>query len=380
MRTTIEHIDQVTPEWMNSVLKKTGRLERNEVVSIDKIQSRLYGLTSDRYHLELHYSRHVSESLPRRLFIKIGKPDFFDPCKHEVEFYQLFNESRIDLPVTPCYDFACSEQSKAVHLLFEDLSKSHFAPASNAVEFDPNAPNPLTKAQCEKAIECLAAIHSFWWETPRSGEGASQTENEALGQFIKPIEKNLKEGHAKQESVLEPNMISMFDCLGDQLSPARRSIYESVSLSPLDLSLESVKRRMPVTITHVDSHIRNFMFPNDPGKDQTILLDWQNWRVDNSAMDLAYLMAVHWPPGQRRLWEKDLLVHYRQQVLEKGVAEYSWDDCWFGYRFSIIRMLFVPMVFFEMQIPQKIWWPMLKNITAAFQELDCEELLNLPMK
>ena len=77
MDSVIEHIDQVTPEWLTSAFKKSGYLQQGEVASFSKEQSYLEGFTSERYHLELVYTENVPKSAPAHLFLKIGTSSSF---------------------------------------------------------------------------------------------------------------------------------------------------------------------------------------------------------------------------------------------------------------------------------------------------------------
>ena len=88
MHSVIEHIDQVTPEWLTYALRGSGCLQQGEVKAFSKELSNLEGFTSDRYHLELVYTENVQQSVPVHLFLKIGKPEFFENCKKEIEFYR----------------------------------------------------------------------------------------------------------------------------------------------------------------------------------------------------------------------------------------------------------------------------------------------------
>ena len=175
---------------------------------------------------------------------------------------------------------------------------------------------------------------------------------------------------------VEECMVSIFIALGDRISPEKRSLYEAALSSYPTLYWNNIDAGAPLTIIHGDAHLGNFMFPNERNLNHTILLDWQSWRVDVGIDDLAHLMALNWYPEQRQAMEKKLLIYYHDQLLERGIVNYSWDDCWFGYRLAAIWMLFIPILWFSSKLPLDHCWPIMERSFSAFQDLRCIELLN----
>ncbi len=47
----------------------------------------------------------------------------------------------------------------------------------------------------------------------------------------------------------------------------------------------------------------NVFFPNDDSADDVRLFDWSGWRPGLPAVDLAYMMAVHWYPSAAGAWK-----------------------------------------------------------------------------
>ncbi len=362
MDSVIESIEQVTPKWLSHALRESGYLQQGEVEALRKDPSYLEGFTSERYHLELIYTKNTPKSAPDHLFIKIGKSEFFETCKKEIEFYKLSKKAQIAPSFIRCFHSGYSSETKQSHLLFQDLSKTHYNPDFTGFRRDSETPIPLTHLECEGVIECLATVHAFWWNNPQLGNEIEFS--------------STKESSAQLSSYLEECMVSIFDALGERLSPKRRSLYESVLSSYPDLYWNYIDEGAPLTIIHGDAHLGNFMFPIDPGKDNTILLDWQSWRVDIGIEDLAHLMALNWHPNQRQEMERDLLVYYHNQLSDKGVTNYSWDDCWLGYRITAIWMLFIPIIWFSLNLPLDHCWPFMEKSYAAFKDLQCIELLN----
>jgi hypothetical protein len=84
-------------------------------------------------------------------------------------------------------------------------------------------------------------------------------------------------------------------------------------------------------------------------------------------------MAVLWFPERRARLEQPLLRHYLDELGQRGVA-FAWEPLWNDYRLSVVRHLFTPVVLSGLLLPA-IWWPHLDRICAAFDDLECAELL-----
>ena len=358
----IENIDQVTTTWLTNALRKSGCLPKGEVESFSKDQSRKAGFTSARYHLELVYTENERNSAPEHLFLKIGKPEHFNACKNEIVFYEKAKPFHSALPLLKCYDASYSSDNGQSHLLLQDISKSHFNPDLAKFHTDLNTPIPLTQSDCEQVIECLAVVHASCWNDPSFGKESGFHSNKAVLNFSL---KNLEDG-----------MPAIFDALGDGISPERRRLYEhALSVYPA-LYLHNIEAGAPLTLIHGDAHIGNFMFPNEPNENHTILLDWQSCRVEVGVDDLAHLMVLNWYPNQRNMIENTLLLYYHDQLLKRGIENYSLDDCWLGYRLAAIWMLFVPILWFSHGLPLWLCWHNIEKGYQNFQDLQCIELLD----
>jgi thiamine kinase-like enzyme len=163
------------------------------------------------------------------------------------------------------------------------------------------------------------------------------------------------------------------DRLGDRLPPARRLVYERV-LASTDHLLARYRSRHQLTIGHGDAHVWNLLYPRDPAHGLR-LFDWDGWRLDLGARDLAYMMALHWYPERRRRLERALLRRYHDGLIRHGVAGYSFETLWHDYRLSVIWMLGVPVWQSSLKLGPWIWWGHLERILLAFEDLGCEELL-----
>ena len=93
------------------------------------------------------------------------------------------------------------------------------------------------------------------------------------------------------------------------------------------------------------------------------------------ARDLAFMMALYWPPALRAALERPLLRRYLDRLAALGVREYGWDDLWADYRRCVVRNLTVPILFWRRGMHEDVWRERLACAVAAYRELDCDELL-----
>lgn len=336
--------DQVTPDWLTGVLRVHGDLPQGEVTGVEKNVADTN--TAQVAQLRLTYSDDAPEAAPGRLFLK------FSDRRREVDFYRLIVPATADPPTLICYDAGYSEALNRAHLLLEDVSKTHAEPVKAL---------PPTRPQYEAMLDVLACFHAQWWEHPRlSGDLAD------LGGAVRNF----------ACSVAQEQFGSFVDFLDDRLSVARRKIYERVFAAwppaPRAVRLRTGKA---LTITHGDAHAWNFMHPVSPEAGSLVIVDWAVWQVSVCTDDLAYMIAMHDYPDHRARMEKALVRTYYDRLLEYGVDNYEWDQCWLDYRISVIGNLFWPVFHWSVQGAPDLWWPNLERSLLAFEDLDCAELL-----
>lgn len=356
-RYLIININQVTPAWLTKLLQEKGYIHRGAVTQIQIVKS--VKQHSTLYHLIAGYSTATKpRSVPTRFVLKIPHSDSAWASK-EVEFYHtivplmLSTHPANDLPLLRCYDAVYSAATQQSHLLLEDVSSTHFTTAGQM---------PPTPDHCQQVIEAYALFHAYWWEHPRLGQdiGELLTE-ETIDSFLTGIQAKFR---------------AFMDLIGARLANIEREVLEAVVSTWPMKRRQRLVRGKGVTLVHRDPHPLNFLYPHDPTQSKVKLIDWQSWRVDTGTDDLAYLMACHWPLEQRAPIERDLIRHYHRRLVGLGVANYSWADCWYDYRASIIRCLFFLMFAFSpSQLEDETWWDRVKRGLEAFQDWDCTDLL-----
>ncbi|MFN8376560.1 MAG: aminoglycoside phosphotransferase family protein [Anaerolineae bacterium] len=355
MSDVIVSAEQATAGWLTSALQKAGVLEYGEVTSV--VAKPQPGKASA--NLQVTYSEEMPESTPSRLFLKIASPALTHGVpglgKKEVIFYNAIAPDMAYLPVVRCFDALYSDEQDRYHLLMEDLGDTHIAL--------PPSQLPPPEAHCEMIVDALAQIHAYWWNDRRLGDEIGENPDEDHIRYF-------FEGDAASYA-------DFADYLGDRLSPARRAVYEKVIADFLPVLTKRLTSGSHITLVFEDVHAGNFLYPRDPEKDRLRIIDWEQWAVNIGAHDLAYMMAMFWFPERRARLEQPLLKRYHERLLEGGVEKYTWDDCWYDYRLSVIGHLFTP-VWQQQHAGERmtdVWWNHLERIFLAYEDLNCSELL-----
>ena len=144
------------------------------------------------------------------------------------------------------------------------------------------------------------------------------------------------------------------------------------------MALPTILRRtttLPLTIVHGDAHPWNFIMPLTADDRRTCLLDWEAWSIEPGPLDLASLIALHLPVRERQALEHELVERYSFQLRQRRVVGYDLALCWDDYRRAIVRRVFSPVGLWSRGSPARAWWPALEHMTAAYHDLNCEELL-----
>jgi hypothetical protein len=344
---------QVTPAWLSAILRGSGLLADGEVSAVREV-GRDTAPDAVVRHLEVSYRGYVR--LPGRLLLKL--PAAAGAGDHEVTFYQQvvppmqLTRPPAELPFLRHFDVACSGEGRPGHLLLEDLWLTHTA-SDGAL--------PPTLPHSEGIVDALACLHAFWWEHPRLGQDIGGRPTVAGIQAL--------------VASAGPNLAQLFDFAGDRISPGRRATYERICHAWPARRVERLVAGRGITLVSGDAGAGNFLYPRDTLRDRVRIVNWENWHVAAGADDLACLIAPHWYPERRARLEKPLVGRYHSRLQEYGVTGYGWDDCWYDYLASIIRVLFGLLGGWQPGRAPSLWFDRAERATLAYEGLGCAALL-----
>lgn len=350
----ISSIEDLTPDLLTKILSKNGFLTGQQVINI-KTEPAYENTANVAYRIKVAYDDPVPDPLSDRLYLKLFEPDLLFNA-NEVFFYsQIVPEMQQKfelLPFPPCYDAAFDPVRQQAHVLLKDLSASH----KQAL-----GPIPPSNQQCEAMVEALALFHAFWWEHPKLGSGYGEIRG------VQNIQTMVESASRRSGQFLR--------FMGDRYTPERQAAIQKICSKWPEKRYHRYTNGIGITLVHRDAHPYNFLFPKNRERDRIILTDWQSWRVDTGTDDLAYMMAAHWYPDRRKRLEIPLLEHYYGQLLKHGVEAYSWENCLYDYKASVIRVIFILAGGWRKRRDPNLYFDRLEKCLIAFEDLDCEEIL-----
>lgn len=342
-------------EHLTEVLRRNGVLGRGHVsaVAIDKP---FPTLVSQVQRLHLTYEGAASDA-PTSLIFKTDLPNRpgakWESGRKEVAFYSDV------APATPaglllrCFEAHYDTATSDWHLLLEDLTDSHMIATP--------WPLPPTIQQSEMIVRTHARFQAAWWDDPRLGVTVGTwPEPKAIEVWLK----SLVEAYAQ-----------FADLLGDRLSSEQRAFYERLFDQAPRLLQRTLGRRN-MTVIQGDSHVWNCFLPRNISSDTTRIFDWDGWRPNVGASDLAYMMAMHWYPDLRQRMEGHLLDCFHTELTAQGVTGYDRSTLQDDYRRAVLWQTTRPIWIQAAGIPPVVWWNNLERIHLAVADLDCRALLS----
>lgn len=346
--------DAASAGALTETLQRSGVLPHGCVRDVTVISSRPT-IVSHIIRLGLSYDAPADDA-PRSLILKVAHPDFASKLwkagRQEVAFYSKVAPAMPGL--TPrCYGNDWNDETKAWHLLLEDLTDSH--------QIVTEWPLPPDEERSRSIVRALARAHAAWWEHPSLGG--------TVGTWI---DADTMQGVMAQ---FTEHLARFSDLRGDRLSAERRDLYRRLIDAAPRLMQRDYSRRH-VTIVHGDAHVWNFLVPKDATHDDVRLFDFDQWRITVGASDLAYMMALQWYPDRRRVLEQPLLDTYHETLLAGGVKGYDRQMLADDYRHEVLWHITNPVWQWSVGIPPVIWWNNLERIFLAVDDLNCHELLD----
>jgi thiamine kinase-like enzyme len=315
----------------------------------------LQKLLSHTLRLRLDYEA-PAEGAPDSVVLKMGHLDSAGRSSYanrrELAFYRDIAPA-VPVELVPhCFEFVEATDTRAWHLLLEDLTDSHFI----ATEW----PLPPTLRQYQNIVQAQARFHAAWWDNPLLGVSAgSWRDCDVFDRDLRSFERELAR---------------FTDRFGDLVPPDRRDLYQRL-LDQAPRLLARYHSHRNLTIIHGDAHPWNFFLPRYGGSEDVRQIDWEDWSINTATDDLAYMMAMLWYPDHRRRMERPLLDLYHASLLDNGIVDYdrhSLDD---DYRLSALWLIIRPVRQAINNIAPRVWWNNLERIMLAVDDLDCRDLL-----
>jgi thiamine kinase-like enzyme len=319
------------------------------------VMSSLAKLRSQTLRLRLDYEGPAGDA-PNSVILKMGHLDSAGRSSYanhrEIAFYRDIAPALLDRLAPLCFESIEATDTRAWHLLLEDLTDSHFIATA--------WPLPPTLEQCESIVQAQARFHAAWWDHPLLGTSVgSWRDTDAFDGDLR----SFAEEFAR-----------FTDRFGEMMPPERRDLYQRL-LDQAPRLLARYHSRRNLTIVHGDAHSWNCFLPRYGGGEDVRLIDWEGWSIDTATDDLAYMMAMLWYPDRRRRIERPLLDLYHEALLARGVRGYDRQALHDDYRLSALGLITRPVAQAMNDIGPAVWWNNLERIMLAVDDLGCRDLL-----
>jgi thiamine kinase-like enzyme len=135
-----------------------------------------------------------------------------------------------------------------------------------------------------------------------------------------------------------------------------------------------------MTIAHGDYRIDNLFFGPASSSRPLVAIDWQIAMRSRGAVDVAYFLGGSLQIDDRRRHERALIEEYHNVLTALGVRDYSLEDCWTEYRWSMMYATVYPVDAGSFDLPTDNAVTMVRHWVTRFfgavTDLNCVELLD----
>ena len=317
----IDGAEGLTPAWITAVLRARGVLHKARVSRVTQtpIGNGMLGLN---LKLELDYDKPESGA-PASLVAKMASVRAesresgaaLGLYARETRFYQELAPSLdAGLPRTLFADI--SEDNRNFCLLFEDLMPARGGDQLAGCSVEDAA----------AAMDAAAALHAPLWGDPKLLSLPWVNRDFMVSMYVEKLPPFVAVVETRFAALLEPGVIEVAKRFGACIGR-----YFEMHAAPW-------------TITHQDFRLDNMLFDARGGALPVAVLDWQTVLPGPGALDVAYFLGAGLLPPIRLKHERTLLERYHQQLMARGVSNYSWDRCWHDYRLHAAHGLIMGIV------------------------------------
>ena len=299
--TILTSADALSADWLGTVL--------GTPVTGFSVAPLGFGQMGDSFRIGLSYGGPAGA--PSSVVLKVAAADETSRAtglalrvfEVEVRFYQEL-VAQLAAPVPTCLFAEIDVDTGWFTLLLQDM-----APAAQGDQLV-----GCTPAQAELALVELARLHASGWQRP---------ELERLSW----LNRTTAESAAFTATMIGGLFPGFLDRYADQLTDRQVHICTHL-IDRLDGYLGD--RSGPMTVVHGDYRLDNLLFD---GARAVTVIDWQTATWGPPMVDASYVLACALAdPRQRADLESGLIGRYHDELLARGVTDYSWDQCWHDYR------------------------------------------------
>jgi aminoglycoside/choline kinase family phosphotransferase len=271
----------------------------------------------------------------------------------EVNFYRDVART-VDIRMPACHFAEIDLATGEFVLVLEDLAP--------CVQGDQLAGCSIEQAAL--AMTELAKLHAPRWNDP------ALASLEWLGR------NSTEESFAFSEMLLPQLLPGFLERYGSRLEPAQVELAE---LLMRNIGRFVRERPGPRAVQHGDYRLDNMLFGTAAGGAPLAVVDWQTVVWGPPVFDASYFLGAGLPVDERRRHERELLRLYHDALVARGVAGYSWDDCWTDYRRyafgGFLMAIGASMMVVQTPRGDEMFMTMLRRHGAQIVDLEAREFL-----
>ncbi len=303
----VTHPEQVTPQWLTTVLRAAGELDAGRVSAVERTPVGT-GQVGDSVRFTLTYD---GGDGPPTLVGKFPAADETSRAAaaatrtYEVEtrFYQQLRD-RVAITTPHAYVALLDVEANDFVLLMNDLAPAEQGDQLIGCEADAAA----------LAMEEAAKLHAPVW-------------GDATLADLAWLERSSDEGQAFYVQLMATFYPGFLERYGDRVDP---EVVEAGNRLVPHLGTYLSQRPEPLTAAHGDYRLDNMLFSPDGTTLTTV--DWQTVARAPGVTDVSYFLGTSLRPELRAEIERDLVRQYHDALRAGGVTDYGFERCWEDYR------------------------------------------------
>lgn len=365
-------VNDISTEWLNGVLKPKGVMSSDILAIETEIIGAELGLIGEVGRLHLSYGE--KNAGPVTLVAKCAAQNenreiarFLDLYQREVDFYNHLSE-QCPIRIPQCHYAAVKIDTYDCVLLLEDLGRVTEVGAGDepGIITQNDQIKGSTAEETRHVIKEIALVHARWWNRAR------QTLPWAYDIHSKPELENAR------DLLYVPSLEVVLNNFSQYITEDMKILLKVMGDKFGSIFLD--RRSSHETFIHGDYRQDNLITLQNQGQIETAAIDWQLSGVGQGPFDVAYFMCQSVTTDLRRQIEKDIVEYYHQSLLNNGVDNVSFDECWHDYRLWTLFCLVYPILSCggmdlgnEKNKERSII--MLQRNLAAVDDLECREFV-----
>ena len=245
------------------------------------------------------------DPLLRTVFHRLGQN------RREVGFYRNLADSPL-MPTPSVYHSGMDPPTGNTVLLLEDLRSLRQGDSVTGCTLD----------EARLCIGQLARFQASWWDSP----------------LLENLDwMPLREADADAHEQIYPGAwAALVEKAGEAMPPGLRVLGDH-----LIVDVPSIKARLtrpPRTVVHGDYRLDNCFFSEGANSQQVVVIDWEFCTRGRGTYDVATFISEAFSPRKRQELELGLLREYHSLLEENGVRDYSFEECLYDYRLSMLEL------------------------------------------